>query len=778
MFKNLKIGVRLTLSFILMAMISVAVIVYITYKKSDTTLTTESFNRLTAVREMKASQIEDYFKEIDGQAITLSADPTIVKAMSELKNGFNNIYNETIKSEEEFNLEYKEVTNYYNKEYLPRLNKNLNVPAGINSELSELKESSILQYLYIVKNPQPFGEKLNFNFANDGSSYSMAHSKYHTFIKDYLLEFGYYDIFLIDHETGNIVYSVYKEVDFATSLVNGPFNGTNIASSFKASKSADSVNFISTVDFQPYHPSYNAHASFISSPIYDGEEKIGVLCFQMPIDRINKIMTSNENWKDVGLGASGETYIVGENYTLRNQSRFLIEDSLNYFRMIKQIGTPLEIVKKIENQNTTIGLQEVKTKGTKAALNGETGTQIFDDYRGVSVLSAYKPLKIKGLNWVIMSEIDAEEAFTPIYELEAYILSVFVIMLLLIVTLSYVISRRITKPLKHLSGGEKQLAKGNMDAVIDVYGKDEIGLLALSFRKMQVSIKNLVNDLKDINQNLENKVSERTQEIEQQKDILKEKNQEIIDSINYAKRIQSAILPPDKRFQKYFKEYFVLYKPKDIVAGDFYWLRKAKDRILFAAADCTGHGVPGAMVSVVCNNALNRSVHEHQLSEPGEVLTKTREIVVQEFTKAEEEMKDGMDIALCSLPIEMGKEQVNFQYAGAHNPLWIIRKNAEEVEEYKANKQPIGQFDNPVPYITHNILLNKGDIIYIFSDGYVDQFGGKKNKKFKSLNFKKLLISIQQETMEQQKILIDRAFEDWRGQFEQIDDVCVIGVRV
>ena len=258
--------------------------------------------------------------------------------------------------------------------------------------------------------------------------------------------------------------------------------------------------------------------------------------------------------------------------------------------------------------------------------------------------------------------------------------------------------------------------------------------------------------------------------IELQKTLVEEKNKEIMDSITYAKRIQSAILPPVKLVKEYLKDSFILYKPKEVVAGDFYWMETVDDKVLFAAADCTGHGVPGAMVSVVCNNALNRSVREHRITDPGEILNKTRGIVIQEFEKSEEDVKDGMDIAICSL------NGSKLEYAGANNPLWIIRKG--ELMETKANKQPIGQFDNPEPYTTHSFDLEPGDSIYIFSDGYVDQFGGEKGKKYKAKAFKELLLSIQDKSMEEQKIIIDDVFEAWKGTLEQIDDVCVIGVSV
>ena len=284
-------------------------------------------------------------------------------------------------------------------------------------------------------------------------------------------------------------------------------------------------------------------------------------------------------------------------------------------------------------------------------------------------------------------------------------------------------------------------------------------------------------ELKNHQLQLEKLVIEKTQELQKTINKLQQSNaekqnllKEITDSISYAKSIQTAILPSQRIIKESLKESFILYKPKDIVAGDFYWMEHKDNTALFAAADCTGHGVPGAMVSVVCNNALNRAVREYGLIIPGEILDKARDIVVGEFEKSDEEVKDGMDIALCSI------EGNNLKYAGAHNPLWMIRNG--ELSEIKANKQPIGRFDNPKPYTTHNVELQKGDLIYIFSDGYVDQFGGERGKKFKAKAFRQLLLSIHDQLMEEQKISIDNAFETWRGSLDQIDDVCVIGVRV
>lgn len=288
-----------------------------------------------------------------------------------------------------------------------------------------------------------------------------------------------------------------------------------------------------------------------------------------------------------------------------------------------------------------------------------------------------------------------------------------------------------------------------------------------------------MNILKDeLNTELEQKVKDRTKELNEQKEILSEKNEEIVSSIRYAKRIQNAILPPDDLVNQSFSNSFILYKPKDIVAGDFYWIEPNLNTTLFAAADCTGHGVPGAMVSVVCNNALNRSVREFNLHEPGKILDKTREIVVEEFAKSNEDVKDGMDISLCKLE-KKNSGKYKLEWAGANNPLWIISNaNPTQLLEFKPNKQPIGKVETPTHFTTQSIELEKEDHIYLFTDGFQDQFGGEKGKKFKASKLKELLLSIHGKSMPEQKEILNAAFEKWRGNLEQVDDVCIMGIKV
>lgn len=293
--------------------------------------------------------------------------------------------------------------------------------------------------------------------------------------------------------------------------------------------------------------------------------------------------------------------------------------------------------------------------------------------------------------------------------------------------------------------------------------------------------------LRNHQKELENLVNIRTRELNKAVEQLTESNNllsksneknealltEIKASISYAKGIQSAILPSSRIVKEYLDDSFILYIPKDIVAGDFYWMEVPENgstgEILFAVADCTGHGVPGAMISVVCNNALNRAVREFALRDPGAILNRTREIVQEEFAKSEEVLSDGMDIALCSLK---GDE---LRYAGAHNPLLLVRRG--ELIEVKANKQPIGRFVHMEPFQTHILTLQDGDCVYLFSDGFADQFGGAQGKKFKPGAFRELLSGFGEESMERQRDILAEAFHQWKGDLEQVDDVCVVGFR-
>lgn len=271
-----------------------------------------------------------------------------------------------------------------------------------------------------------------------------------------------------------------------------------------------------------------------------------------------------------------------------------------------------------------------------------------------------------------------------------------------------------------------------------------------------------------------NDSEEYEEELEEKNRVISQKNSEVHDSITYAKRLQEAIMPPKEHISNSVTDSFILYQPKDIVAGDFYFAEQQGDYFFVAAADCTGHGVPGAMVSVVCSNALNRAVNELQLIKPGEILDKVTEMVVETFKKSNHDVKDGMDISLCVI----NRATYEIAWAGANNPLWYINNNEEELKEVTATKQPVGKSESYKLFTTHVFNLAKGAILYLFTDGYADQFGGPKGKKFKYKQLADLIMANKNLPMSEQCTLLERAFNSWKGNIEQVDDVCIIGLKL
>lgn len=273
-------------------------------------------------------------------------------------------------------------------------------------------------------------------------------------------------------------------------------------------------------------------------------------------------------------------------------------------------------------------------------------------------------------------------------------------------------------------------------------------------------------------------ITEQKNEVEKQKHIIEEKNKDITDSINYARRIQTAMLAPIEDIAKTLKDFFILYKPKDIVSGDFYYYAVAEEKIIIAVADCTGHGVPGAFMSMIGNDALNEIIIEKKCIVPGEILSNlhdgVRKALKQDTSKTQ--TADGMDIALCTLDLKNN----TLEYAGALRNLYISRDQNKLLEEIKANKQSIGGAKSDIKKtFTNNIIqLNKGDAFYIFSDGYADQFGGTEGKKFMIKRLKDIILEIQNRTMPEQEIVLNNTIEDWKGSTEQVDDILVVGVRV
>ncbi|MBT3355613.1 MAG: methyl-accepting chemotaxis protein [Candidatus Scalindua sp.] len=440
---KMGMGTKVIILFLVAGLVPLGVIGVLSNHSSSKALKQQAFNQLVSVRETKKKQIEDYFSTIRKQVRTFSGNGMVVDAMKGFKTAFKDVRKEndiTDAKLEEYSTALKTYyTSDFTNEYKQQNNGQGADAVGYFNQLDA--DSLALQYYYIKANYNQLGEKHNLDAADEKSSYSKLHAKYHPAIRDFLEQFGYYDIFLVDPESGDIVYSVYKELDYTTSLKDGPYASTNFGEVFRDANNSSDPNYVKMIDFEPYSPSYEGAASFIASPIFDGSEKVGVLLFQMPIDAINAVMTSDSDWKNVGLGDSGETYLIGHDLAMRSQSRFLIEDKDGYNALMKGLGTDQDVLDKINAKDSTILLQKVETKGTRAAIAGNTNVEIFPDYRNVPVLSAYSPVGIEDVEWAIMSEIDEAEALSAVAVLKANMFKLAGGMLVLIVGIGYLVTR-------------------------------------------------------------------------------------------------------------------------------------------------------------------------------------------------------------------------------------------------------------------------------------------------------------------------------------------------
>lgn len=373
----------------------------------------------------------------------------------------------------------------------------------------------------------------------------------------------------------------------------------------------------------------------------------------------------------------------------------------------------------------------------------------------------------KGAVIRIISDVTAQKA---LFRMEAIrFVLIFGITMLILAWLIYRKTKVITLPIIKLVDNVERITNGDLRERAEVIGNNEITILSQKFNSM-------VAQLESYTYELEEKVKERTEKIEKQKEKIEEQKKHITDSIFYARRIQNAILPSFEMVDRYLKNYFILYMPKDIVSGDFYWMHEADGLVMMAAVDCTGHGVPGAFMSIVGFNQLNHAVNVRKARKAGEILDTLNEGVITTLNenKSEGSIKDGMDMALCIFDMKAQKAE----FAGANNPLILIRDN--EIVKFRGDRFPIGAFDGnkPQKFMNNEIPVLPGDSFYLFSDGFEDQFGGPENKKFMSKRFEELLREISPLPVnDQKKVLIER-LSAWMGTNEQVDDILVIGIKI
>jgi len=451
--------------------------------RSADALTTSAYGQLQSMRAVKKSIVEQYFKTLEGQIMTFSESRMITEAMGRFSRGFDSYLAHNEFRDEDIAQMQQELRQYYandfSTEYLARTGQ---TPA-IDSFLGKMSPRSIaLQHEYIKRNMNALGSKHLLDMGDDDSDYSMYHERLHPIIRHYLEEFQLYDIFLVDSKTGNIIYSVYKELDFGTSLKDGPYADSALGKAFNKANQADEQDAVFLTDYQRYTPSYEAPASFISSPIIYNKKKLGVAIFQLPVDRLNKIMAER-----TGLGETGETYLIGPDKLMRSDS-FLDPDNHS---VLASFSDPSN--------------GKVDTEGVRLALSGKTGEEVFTNYTGKSVLSAYTPVKVLGLDWALLAEIDEAEINAPIHSLLWTIGIAALILAACVVGVALLVSIQLLHTLGNepntIAGVATKVANGELDLHFNESKKGTVGIYA-AMKDMSEQLKRVVTQVRSGSQNV------------------------------------------------------------------------------------------------------------------------------------------------------------------------------------------------------------------------------------------------------------------------------------
>ena len=398
------------------------------------------------------------------------------------------------------------VTKFYDEKFTPKLSRSSGDNALSVVFRPRRNITNYFQYHYIVDNPYPLGGKEELiESKQDSTFYNRFHKFYHPLLRNLQSEFDYYDLFLIDTRSLNIVYSVFKETDFATNLVDGPYSETALGVLAKKIREQPERGVVSVADYRPYAPSYGAPAAFVGAPIFDGNEAIGILALQLPVDRINSVMTNDGEWAKYGLGKTGESFLTGPDQFMRSISRPYIENNTEFIKALRESGASANTVRNIQNHKTTVLFQPIVSSSVNSAMEDKSGTHLATNYLGERVLSSYGPINIPDLDWVIVSEISEQEAFQPIRQLQRTILVCGVILILVVAFLAMVLARFFVRPIDTLTRGVQSLASGDKDTHVDLKSDDEFGDLAESFNFMAESIQSKSKDvqrLRDENQRL------------------------------------------------------------------------------------------------------------------------------------------------------------------------------------------------------------------------------------------------------------------------------------
>jgi len=506
-----RIGVqsRFILLMLLVSLGSILAIGWIGYRSARAAITNAVQNHLQSVRHSKTSGLMALLGALRDQAISLSDGKLAGEAMVNFKQAYRGLAGESLTDEQE-----RELRRYYVTRYLPELQKSLGGTATPEQYLPADPVQRYLQYHYMAAasprhdqeddrpaddanatTNQPDDDSTGVATTTDDSLYSLAHAAIHDRFDRVGKMFGYEDILLIDDDTLEVIYTLRKRPDFATSLRDGPYASTNLARAAEALSRAGDRDAFKVVDTELYRPDLGRPVGFVLSPIFNGSDMVGILALEFPIDRIIELLTGNFQWEREGMGKTGECYVVGPDFTMRSRSRFMVEDPQTFLRGLRTSRVTTSVVDQIERQNTVINQLPVKTFSTEQALLGREGIGMLNDYRGIPVLSSYGPLDLNSLRWAVVAEIDVAEAYKPIHDYARNAVLATTALALATSLLALASSWLLVRPLKQLSVAARRISAGDSAVSVDLHTLDEFGELACVFNDMSASLRRQRSEL-------------------------------------------------------------------------------------------------------------------------------------------------------------------------------------------------------------------------------------------------------------------------------------------
>lgn len=458
--RHFGVKLKINLTLILSALISTFVIGIVGFNTSKYSIEEVVFDQLTSVREGKKRAIEDYFKQLHNYTISFSEDIMVIDAMRE----FDYAYGSYSIKDSNNNIYRSQLANYYNNDFADEL-KRRNLSS--NNLFPNKPKTIHLQYLYTLN---------NINGSNEVHFYDKVHEKYHKVLFNMIDRFDLEDLYLIEPKNGDIIYSVKKGIDFATNLKYGTHSKSSLGRLYKSIAQSPSRTNGLLMDYKQYIPELGQPTSFIGTAIYgDNDKPMGYIILKLKAEKINEILTGNNNWENDGLGKTGQTYLVGDDHKMRSVHRFLIDNEDEYYLQLNKGKIPDEAQDKIRTYETSILFQSSQSPASDAALKGKSGKEILENFSGTKVLSAYAPLSVRGLNWGIVSEIYTTEAFIPIKLLRNKFIILVAIILAFLLIIGNLFAKLFTRPIYQMNKSINELSKGELPENLHKINNDELG---------------------------------------------------------------------------------------------------------------------------------------------------------------------------------------------------------------------------------------------------------------------------------------------------------------